>query len=78
MNKKEKEFLENNLYFNYLRCLRTQADMKNDKSKQARIMANGAEFAAEEAEVICRHLIPGLDLASVKKRAKETFELEKG
>lgn len=78
VNKKEKEFLGNNLYFNYLRCLRTQADMKNDKSKQARIMANVAKFAAEEAEVICRHLIPGLDLESVKKRAKETFELEKG
>ncbi|WP_370836182.1 hypothetical protein [Megasphaera sp.] len=78
VNKKEKEFLENNLYFNYLRRLRTQADMKNDKSKQARIMAQVSEFAAEEAEVICRHLIPGLDVESVKKRAKETFELEKG
>lgn len=78
MNKKEKEFLENNLYFNYLRRLRTQADMKSDKSKQARIIANVAKFAAEEAEVICRHLIPGLDLESVKKRAKEAFELEKG
>lgn len=41
-------------------------------------MAQVSEFAAEEAEVICRHLIPGLDVESVKKRAKETFELEKG
>lgn len=52
MNKKEKEFLENNLYFNYLRCLRTQADMKNDKSKQARIMANVAKFAAEHGNAV--------------------------
>ena len=46
VNKKEKEFLENNLYFNYLRRLRTQADMKNDKSKQSRIMAQVSKFAA--------------------------------
>lgn len=52
--------------------------MKDKKTKESRFVANAAKFAAEEAEVICRHLIPGLDIESVKKRAKETFELEKG
>lgn len=35
MNKKEKAFLENNLYTDALRCLRTDAALKNDKSKKA-------------------------------------------
>ena len=64
------------MYFNYLRGLRTQADMKNDKSKQARIMANVAKFAAEEAAYICRNF--GLDVEGIRAKAQETFEFEKG
>lgn len=78
MNKKEKGFLENNLYECEMSRLRTAAKMKDKKTKESRFVAHAAKFAAEEMEVICRHLIPDLDIENVKKRAKETFELEKG
>lgn len=73
MNKKEKAFLENNLYTDALRCLRTDAALKNDKSKKSRIMANAA---LAEAEYIGKYF--RLDVEGIKARAKETFELQKG
>lgn len=41
-------------------------------------MADDAKFAAEEAAYICRHLVPDLDIDSIRARAKETFDPEKG
>ena len=70
MNKKEKAFLENNLYTDALRCLRTDAALKS------RIMANAAKVALAEAEYIGKYF--RLDVESIKERAKETFELQKG
>lgn len=76
MNKKEKAFLENNLYIDALRCLRADAALKNDKSKKSRIMANAAKATLAEAEYIGKCF--RLDVESIKERAKETFELLKG
>lgn len=76
MNKKEKAFLGTALYENALRYLRADADMKNNKSKQNRIMANAAKVALAEAEYIGKYF--RLDVESIKERAKETFELQKG
>ena len=76
MNKKEKAFLENNLYTDALRCLRTDAALKNDKSKKSRIMANAAKVALAEAEYIGKYF--RLDVEGIKAIAKETFELQKG
>lgn len=76
MNKKEKAFLGTALYENALRYLRADADMKNNKNKQNRIMANAAKIAFEEAEYISKHL--GIDIKSIKEKAQEDFELQKG
>lgn len=76
MNKKEKAFLENNLYTDALRCLRTDAALKNDKSKQNRMMANAAKIAFDEAEYISKRL--RIDIKSIKEKAQEDFELQKG
>lgn len=76
MNKKEKAFLGTALYENALRYLRTDAALKNDKSKKSRIMANAAKVALAEAEYIGKYF--RLDVESIKARAKETFELQKG
>ncbi len=50
--------------------------MKNNKSKQNRMMANAAKIAFEEAEYISKHL--GIDIKSIKEKAQEDFELQKG
>lgn len=78
MNKKEKTFLENNMYENELRRLCLDEALKNTKSKLSRMQANAAKAATEEAEYICRQLAPDLDIDSIRARAKETFNLEKG
>lgn len=49
MNKKEKGFLENNLYECEMSRLRTAAKMKDKKTKESRFVAHAAKFAAEEA-----------------------------
>ncbi|WP_302349143.1 hypothetical protein [Megasphaera sp.] len=76
MNKKEKEFLENNLYECEMSRLRTAAKMKDKKTKESRFVANAAKFAAEEAAYICRNF--RLDVEGIRAKAQETFELEKG
>lgn len=78
MNKKEKAFLENNLYENELRKLSLNEALKNTKSKLVRMQANAAKAATEEAEYICRQLAPDLDIDSIRAKARESFELGKG
>ena len=76
MNKKEKTFLENNLYENELRKLRLNEALKNTKSKLVRMQVTAAKAATEEAAYICRNF--GLDVEGIRARARESFELGKG
>lgn len=44
MNKKEKGFLENNLYECEMSRLRTAAKMKDKKTKESRFVAHAAKY----------------------------------
>ena len=80
MTKKEKNILEQALYKATLMELRKKEAMKNDKSKNARKMAEGAAAWARATEDLFRQLLPkeAEGLAAIKEEAANTFELEKG
>lgn len=81
MTKKEKNILEQALYKATLMELRKKEAMKNDKSKNARKMAEGAAVWAQAVESLFRQLLPKEAeerLKDLKEEAANTFELEKG
>lgn len=81
MTKKEKDILERALYKATLMELRKKEAMKNDKSKNARKMAEGAAAWAKATEDLFRQLMPKEAeerLKALKEEAGNTFELEKG
>lgn len=81
MTKKEKNILEQALYKATLMELRKKEAMKNDKSKNARKMAEGAAAWAKATEDLFRQLMPKEAeerLKALKEEASNTFELEKG